>query len=83
MNIFTIVGSIRKDSYNMQLAKTMQERYKDKFSIEIANIRELPYFDQDEEKNPPQVVKDFKQSIAKADGLLLLHLNTTGRFLVY
>jgi chromate reductase len=35
MKIVTIVGSLRKESYNMQLAKTMQERYQDKFDIEI------------------------------------------------
>lgn len=72
MNIFTIVGSIRKESYNMQLAKTMQERYKDKLNIEIADIRNLPFFDQDEEHNPPQVVKDFKEAIAKADGVIII-----------
>ncbi|MBS4195545.1 NADPH-dependent FMN reductase [Lederbergia citri] len=72
MNIFTIVGSIRKESYNMQLAKTMQERYKDNLNIEIADIRSLPFFDQDEEHNPPQVVKDFKKAVANADGVIII-----------
>ncbi len=40
--------------------------------IEIANIASLPYFDQDEEMNPPQVVKDFKQSIAASDGVIII-----------
>ena len=72
MNIVMIVGSIRKESFNMQIAKTMQQRYKDKLNIEIANIRSLPFFNQDEENNPPQVVKDFKESIAKADGVIIV-----------
>jgi chromate reductase, NAD(P)H dehydrogenase (quinone) len=38
MKIVTIVGSLRKESYNMHLAKIMQERYKDKIYIEIADI---------------------------------------------
>ena len=72
MNIVTIVGSLRKESYNMQIAKTMQERFKGKLNMEIADIRSLPYFDQDEENNPPQAVKDFKHAISNADGVVII-----------
>lgn len=72
MNIVTIVGSLRKESYNMQLAKTMQERYKGKMNIEIADIRSLPHFDQDEENNPTEDVKKFKESIANSDGVIII-----------
>lgn len=72
MNIIALVGSLRKDSYNMQLAKTMQERYQDKLNIQIADIRSLPYFDQDEEHNPPEVVQAFKESIKNADGVIII-----------
>jgi chromate reductase, NAD(P)H dehydrogenase (quinone) len=72
MNIVAIVGSLRKESYNIQLAKTMKERYKGKFNLDIADIRSLPYFDQDVENNPPQVVKEFKEAIAKADGVIII-----------
>ena len=72
MNIVTIVGSLRKESYNMQLAKTMQERYKGKLNIKIADIRSLAHFDQDEENNPPQPVKEFKEAISNADGVIMI-----------
>ncbi|MCM3117850.1 NAD(P)H-dependent oxidoreductase [Neobacillus sp. MER 74] len=72
MKIVAIVGSLRKESYNMHLAKTIQDRYEDKMEIEIADIRSLPYFDQDEENNPPQSVKEFKEAIASADGVLII-----------
>ncbi len=72
MNIVAIVGSLRKGSYNMQLAKTMQERYKNRMNITIADIRSLPYYDQDEELNLPQTVTAFKQSIATADGIIVI-----------
>ncbi|WP_144548514.1 NADPH-dependent FMN reductase [Bacillus sp. X1(2014)] len=72
MKIVTIVGSLRKESYNMHLAKTLKDRYKDKMDIEIADIRSLPYFDQDEENNPPESVKEFKAAIANADGVLII-----------
>ncbi|MFB5196690.1 NADPH-dependent FMN reductase [Neobacillus sp. KR4-4] len=72
MKIVAIVGSLRKESYNMHLAKTIQVRYENKMEIEIADIRSLPYFDQDEENNPPQSVKEFKEAIASADGVLII-----------
>lgn len=72
MNIVTIVGSLRNESYNMQLAKTMEERYKGKLNIEIADIRSLPFFDQDEENHPTQAVKEFKEVVANADGVIII-----------
>lgn len=72
MNIVTIVGSLRKESYNMQLAQTMQARYQDKLNMNIADIRSLPYFDQGEENNPPQPVKEFKEAIRNADGVIII-----------
>lgn len=72
MNIVVLVGSLREESYNMRLAKTMQERYKDKMDMQITDIRSLPHFDQDEENDPPQVVKEFKATIANADGIMIV-----------
>lgn len=72
LNMVTLVGSLRKESYNLQLAKTMQERYSDKMRMEIADIGALPHFNQDEENDPPEVVKQFKQSIAEADGVVIV-----------
>ena len=72
MNIVMIVGSIRKESYNMQIAKTMQERYKEKMDIHIADIGSLPFFNQDEEHDPPQIVKEFKEGIKQADGVIIV-----------
>ncbi|WP_010094516.1 NADPH-dependent FMN reductase [Ornithinibacillus scapharcae] len=72
MRIITLVGSIRKESYNMKIARFMQERYADQLDMHIADIRSLPFFDQDIELDPPQVVKDFKSSIANADGVLII-----------
>ncbi len=56
----------------MQLARTMQERYRDRLDIEILDIRQLPYYDQDEENHPPETVVQFKRQIADADGVLII-----------
>lgn len=70
MKIVAIVGSIRKESYNLKLAKYIQKQYQEKFDLEILNIRDLPFFDQDIENDPPVVVKEFKSKVAKADAVL-------------
>lgn len=72
MNIVTIVGSLRKDSINMNLAKTMKDRYQGKFHMEIADIRSLPHFDQDEENNPSEAVKKFKNAVKNADAVIII-----------
>lgn len=72
MKILAIVGSLRRESFNMQLVKTMQERYEGKMDIELADIRSLPHYDQDEEANPPEVVRQFKARIANADGIIIV-----------
>ncbi len=72
MKIVAIVGSLRKESFNMQLARTIQERYEEKFELVIPNIGELPHFNQDDELDPVPVVKEFKQLVKEADGVMLI-----------
>ena len=43
MKIVAIVGSLRKDSFNMQLVKTIEKRYSHLFELEIADIGNLPH----------------------------------------
>ncbi|WP_458413238.1 NADPH-dependent FMN reductase [Schinkia sp. CFF1] len=70
MKIVAVVGSIRKDSYNVKLAKYIQQKYKNLFELEILSLRELPMYDQDIENNPPATVTEFKEKVAKADAVL-------------
>ncbi len=72
MKIVAIVGSLRKDSYNKRIAEFIKERFVDKLDIEIILLHDLPMFNQDDEKNPPQEVKDFKDKIRKSDGILFV-----------
>lgn len=71
MKITALVGSIREESINLKLVKTLQERYKGKLDIEIANIAVLPFYNQDDENNPNEEVKCFKSQIQKSDGVLI------------
>lgn len=72
MKIIAIVGSLRKDSFNLKLAKFMQQRCKENIQLEIADIGALPHFNQDDEHNPTDAVVIFKKQIADADGILIV-----------
>lgn len=70
MKVVAIVGSIRKESYNYKLAQYIQNRYKDKFDLDILSLRSLPMYDQDIENEPSDAVKEFKRKVAEADAVL-------------
>lgn len=71
MKIGAISGSLRKDSYNTMLLKTIQERYEDKFELEILDISQLPLFNQDDELDPPENVKEFKEKVMSFDAMII------------
>ncbi|WP_428910445.1 NADPH-dependent FMN reductase [Niallia sp. Krafla_26] len=70
MKVVAIVGSIRKDSFNLKLAKHVQKRYADQIELEILDLSPLPMYNQDNELNPPQIVQDFKAKVKEAHAVL-------------
>lgn len=82
MKVIALVGSLRKDSYNEQLIKTMGQRYHTMFDIEIAPIGQLPFYNEDDELSPPKEVEEFKALIESADAVFIstpeFNWSTTG-----
>jgi chromate reductase len=70
--IAVVVGSIRKDSINRKLAKAIIKLLPETFACEIAQIDDLPVFNQDHDQDPPPAVRRVKAQIAAADGLLFV-----------
>jgi NAD(P)H-dependent FMN reductase len=70
MKVVAIVGSIRKESYNLKLAKFIQKHYANKFDLEILSLIDIPMYNQDIENDAPQVVLDFKAKVKAADAVL-------------
>jgi chromate reductase len=71
VKILGLVGSLRKASYNRALMRAAVELTPDSASIEVFDIAPIPPFNQDLEKDPPQIVKDFKAKIRAADAVLI------------
>ena len=68
--IAVIVGSLRKESFNLKTAKEMMAMAPDYLSMELLNISGLPWFNEDLEENPPKEWVALREKIRDADGLL-------------
>jgi len=70
MKVVALVGSIRKESYNVKLAAYVKNKYKEQMDVEILNLRDVPFYDQDIENDPPAAVKELREKVAAADAVL-------------
>lgn len=75
--ILFIIGSLRKDSFNRQLAKIAEDLLKDRFKISYLNFNDIPYMNQDWEvkgqsqhlTQEQERIHRIRQEILKADGI--------------
>ena len=67
--VLLIVGSLRKESFNLQLAKLAAEMLKDKVQVSILHYADLPFMNQDIEFPTPESVARVRQEVLAADGI--------------
>ena len=70
VTILGIAGSLRKASYNLGALRAAQQLCPEGAKIELFELDGIPGFSQDEERNPPQKIVDFKNRIRGADAIL-------------
>jgi chromate reductase len=68
--IAIVVGSLRKDSLNRRVARSICAFTADRLDCTLVEIGDLPLYNQDHESEPPDSVTRFRQQIAAADGVL-------------
>ncbi|MEO7378848.1 MAG: NADPH-dependent FMN reductase [Sphingomicrobium sp.] len=71
-NIAIIVGSLRKDSINRKVARTMAAIRDDSLDCTIVEIGDLPLFNPDLEATPPEACVKFRDLIRPMDGVLFV-----------
>lgn len=71
MHIIAISGSLRKASYNTALLRACQKLAPQGMEIEIVSIDGLAVYNEDLEKDFPSRVRELREKIAKADGVIL------------
>ncbi|WP_424810843.1 NADPH-dependent FMN reductase [Roseococcus sp. YIM B11640] len=72
MKVLAICGSLRAASYNRSLLRTAAELAPAGMEVEMAEIRGIPVFDEDLEKEGmPEAVAELRLRAKAADGLLI------------
>lgn len=73
IKILGIGGSLRKGSYNKALLRAAVALAPENAEVEIfEKLGDIPLFNQDEESNLPDVVKEFKEKIRSSDAILFV-----------
>ena len=70
--IAVIVGSLRKESYNLKTAKELIRFAPESLDMQLLDISGLPMFNEDLEATPPQEWEDLREKIRAVDGLLFV-----------
>lgn len=70
--VATIVGSLRKDSFNKKMAQALAELASPTLHLGIYEIGQLPLYNQDLDTNPPSAWVDFRNRIRKADAVVFV-----------
>src|SRR5882724_11024285 len=71
IRIVALSGSFRRLSYTTSLLKAFQRLAPTGVEVElIGGLQDLPFFSEDLEAHPPQVVQDFLQKMLTADAFL-------------
>ena len=67
--VLLIVGSLRKNSFNHQLAKQVETMLAGKAVVSYLNYVDLPFMNQDIEFPAPESVRSVRQEVLEADGI--------------
>lgn len=71
-DVVVLVGSLRKDSLNRKAAHALAGLAPQSLRLEIVEIGQLPFFNQDREDTPPPEWTAFRDRVGKADGVLFV-----------
>lgn len=69
IQILAIVGSLRKESFNRQLAMAAKSFLGDSVQFELLEYADVPLFNQDIEFPAPEAVSRVREKVKSADGV--------------
>lgn len=71
-NIVVVVGSLRRESFNRQLANAIVKLAPPEFSFRQVRIDDLPLYNQDDDARQSEPVKRLKAEVESSHGLLFV-----------
>jgi chromate reductase len=70
--VAVIVGSLRRGSFNRQLAEALGKLARPRLDLQIVEVGDLPLYNQDDEAALPAPVIRFKAQVEAADAVLFV-----------
>lgn len=70
--VIGISGSLRKGSHSTKLLHAFKQHVPEGYELSIVDISKLPMFNEDLEAKEPKSVTQFKESIKRAEAVLLI-----------
>jgi chromate reductase len=71
-DVAVLVGSLRKESLNRKVAKALQTLAPDALGLDLVEIGELAFYNQDLESNVPLSWAVFRDRVRRADAVLFV-----------
>jgi chromate reductase, NAD(P)H dehydrogenase (quinone) len=72
INVGVLVGSLRKASFNRMLANALISLAPPSLQLDIVEIGQLPFYNQDLDTDPPAPWTAFRQRVKAADAVLFV-----------
>ncbi len=70
--IAVLIGSLRKESYNRKIAHELIRLAPENLKLNIIEIGDLPFYNEDLEENAPETWKTFRQKIQESQGVIII-----------
>jgi chromate reductase len=71
-NVVTIVGSLRKESFTLKIAKALAKLAPASLTLDVTTLHGISFFNQDLEPNPPADWLAFREKLQKSNGILFV-----------
>src|ERR1700709_939628 len=71
-NVLVTVGSLRKESFSLKIARAVAEIAPDSLKLNIVTLHDVSFFNQDLEATPPADWVAFREKIQKSDAVLFV-----------
>jgi chromate reductase, NAD(P)H dehydrogenase (quinone) len=72
LNVVVIVGSLRKESFSLKIAKALAKLAPAALKLDVVTLHGISFFNQDLEAAPPADWVAFREKLQKSDGVLFV-----------
>src|SRR5471032_294105 len=72
LNVVVIVGSLRKESFSLKIAKALEKLAPAALKLDITTLGGISFFNQDLEAAPPADWLAFREKLQKSNGVLFV-----------